>query len=282
VSRSPADLAAAVAARLATIDGVVAVALGGSWARGDAGPDSDVDLGIYYRAARRPAVAALRELAAELDDGRPLAVTEFGEWGPWIDGGAWLRIEGRRVDWLYRDLGRVESAVAESRAGRSRCHYQVGHPHGFHTHMYLAETFYCRPLHDPEGALAALKAATVPYPPRLRRQLVDEFLFEAAFALDTSRKSAARADVLHVAGNLFRAAAALVQVVCALNDRYVMNEKGALRIVDTLPRRPADFGEVITAVLARPGDGPEALGASVERLATLVGAVRELAAESGR
>jgi len=282
VTRSATDLAAAVGARLAGIDGVVAVALGGSWARGDARPDSDVDLGVYYRAANRPAVPAFRRLAEALDDGRPLAVTEFGEWGPWIDGGAWLTIEGRRVDWLYRDVDRVATAIAESRAGRSRCHYQIGHPHGFHTHTYLAETFHCRPLHDPDGALARLKAAAEPYPPRLRRQLVDEFLFEAAFSLDISRKSAARGDVLHVAGNLFRTAAALLQVVFALNERYVMNEKGALAIAETLPRRPAGFTEVIGAVLAQPGDTPEALGASIDRLAALVTAVRDLAGEPGR
>lgn len=276
MSEPAIDLAASVAARLAEIDGVVAVALAGSWARGDAHADSDVDLGLYYRGARRPAVAALRRLAEELDDSRPLAVTEFGEWGPWIDGGAWLTIDGRRVDWLYRDVDRVATAIAESRAGRSRCHYQIGHPHGFHTHMYLAETFYCRPLHDPDGALAALKASAVPYPPRLRRQLVDEFLFEAAFALDTSRTSAHRGDVLHVAGNLFRAAAALVQVVFALNERYVMNEKGALRTAEALPRQPLGFTEVIADVLARPGDTPEALLGSVDRLAALVTAVRDL------
>jgi predicted nucleotidyltransferase len=279
VTAPATELAASVAARLAEIDGVAAVALGGSWARGDAHPDSDLDLGIYYRAARRPALAALRHLAEELDDARPLAVTDFGEWGPWIDGGAWLRIDGRRVDWLYRDLDRVALAIKDSRAGRSRCHYQIGHPHGFHTHMYLAETFYCRPLHDPEGALAALKAAVVPYPPRLRRQLVDEFLFEAAFALDTSRKSAGRGDVLYVAGSLFRAAAGLVQVLFALNERYLMNEKGALRMVDALPRRPLDFADVTAAVLARPGEHPEELLASIDRLAALVTAVRELAGD---
>jgi hypothetical protein len=145
--------------------------------------------------------------------------------------------------------------------------------------VYLAETFYCRPLHDPDGALAALKAAAVPYPPRLRRQLVDEFLFEAAFALDTSRTSAGRGDVLHVAGNLFRAAAALVQVLFALNERYVMNEKGALETIAGLSRRPLDFAEVTAAVLARPGESADALLASIDRMAALVTAVREIAAE---
>jgi predicted nucleotidyltransferase len=43
-------LAEDIAERLGNVTGVVAVALGGSWARGEAHPDSDVDLGVYYGA----------------------------------------------------------------------------------------------------------------------------------------------------------------------------------------------------------------------------------------
>ncbi len=38
-------------ARLVTLPGVVAVALGGSRARGEAHPDSDWDFGLYFRRA---------------------------------------------------------------------------------------------------------------------------------------------------------------------------------------------------------------------------------------
>ena len=46
--RGPPGLAA-LAARLVAVDGVVGVLLGGSRARGTHRPDSDVDLGVYYR-----------------------------------------------------------------------------------------------------------------------------------------------------------------------------------------------------------------------------------------
>ena len=84
----PHVFARKVSARLGEIQGVEAVALGGSWARGEARPDSDVDLGIYYDPASPPRIEDLRRLAADLDDRHPLdAVTDFGEWGPWINGG---------------------------------------------------------------------------------------------------------------------------------------------------------------------------------------------------
>ena len=258
---------------------MAAVALGGSWARGVADPTSDVDLGIYYRPDRRPPLVALRQLAAELDDRHlPDAVTDFGAWGPWINGGAWLRIEGRRVDWLYRDLGQVTRTIAECRAGRPTCHYQPGHPHGFHSHIYMGEVQFARPLFDPSGALQALKAQTAEYPPALKRALIDRYLWEARFALETSQKSAARRDTFYVVGCLFRCTACLVQVLFALNERYFVNEKGAIRAIDSFPLRPPEFGETVSTVLASPGASARELGTSVRLLADLVRAVDELCA----
>ena len=62
------DLTRSLAARLTQIPGVRAVTLGGSRARGAAPPDSDIDLGLYYRAETPFDLAALNALCRELDD----------------------------------------------------------------------------------------------------------------------------------------------------------------------------------------------------------------------
>ncbi len=219
-------LAVRIATRLGQVTGVAAVALGGSRARGTATATSDIDLGIYYEPETPLDVDALRALARGLD-GRPDAgATAPGEWGPWINGGAWLVVEGVRVDWLYRDLARVRAVIADCRAGHITSDYQVGHPHGFHNHMYLAETIVCRPLHDPTGALAALKAAATPYPEPLRAAIIRRFLWEAGFSLEGGAKGVPRLDVTYVAGCLYRTAACLLQVLFALNREPFLNEKG--------------------------------------------------------
>ena len=62
------ELAEYVALRLGHIEGVVAVALGGSLARHEAHPDSDVDLGIYYRPDSPSSVENLRRPTSESGD----------------------------------------------------------------------------------------------------------------------------------------------------------------------------------------------------------------------
>ena len=266
-------LAQRIAARLGQIDGVIAVVLGGSWARGTARPDSDVDLGIYYQPAHPPSLAALRQLAQEIDDRRlPDLVTDFGEWGPWINGGAWLQLAGVHVDWLFRDLDRVAHTIDECRAGRPTCDYQIGHPHGFHNHMYMGEVHVCRPLHDPRGTLAQLKTLAAVYPPALKQALINKYLFEAQFSLDIARKPAQRGDAAYVAGCLFRCVACLVQVLFALNEQYFLNEKGSVDAIEGFALHPDGFGASIATALG------ERREAGVAQLDALVHDVRQLCA----
>jgi predicted nucleotidyltransferase len=107
------ELATEVASRVGALDGVVAVALGGSLGRGRADRHADVDLAVYYDPARPFSPAEFRALVTELDH-------------------------------LLR---------------------QPGHPHGFHSHAYAAYVHHNLVLRDPDGALAARKARTSPYPP---------------------------------------------------------------------------------------------------------------------
>lgn len=270
------DFAQQIASELGKVKGIAAVVLGGSWARGEAHADSDLDIGIYYHSNSPFSPADLRELAKTLDDSHSgEAVTDLGAWGPWINGGAWLTIQGQRVDWIYRSIERVSHEIYECRAGRPTVHYQPGHPHGFHNHIYMGEVFYCKPLFDPHGVLAHLKLMTTPYPVELKKALIGN-LWEADFALETSRKSVERGDVFHVVGGFFRCAACLLQVIFALNERYWMNEKGAVKAAMTLPLRPHDFEPIVTHVLAHPGNSTDELKASLRKLEQLVKTTEEL------
>ncbi|CAN5747301.1 nucleotidyltransferase domain-containing protein [soil metagenome] len=271
------ELARRIAAGLGEIEGVVSVALGGSRARGEGHPGSDIDLGIYYRAESRPSLLELHRLAEELGYRHPgERVTDFGGWGPWINGGAWLQVEGHPVDWLFGEIGHITRIMETCRAGKTAVHYQPGHPHGFHKHFYLGQIHYCRPLYDPEGVLKELKSLTEPYPPLLKETLIRDQLWEARFALETCRKPAMRGDAYYVAGCLFRCASCMAQALFALNERYIVNEKGSISAATTLPISPMDFEDTIHSTLANPGESPEQLQDTFRRLESLLRAVEEL------
>ena len=272
-------LAQEIAGRLGEVPGVVAVALGGSWARGEARPTSDVDLGVYYRPDDPPTVESLRRLAQELDDRHlPNLVTEIGEWGPWINGGGWLQVEGRPIDWLYRDADKVAAIIERCSSGETACHYQPGHPHGFHEHIYLGEVHYCRALHDPEGLLRELKSAVAIYPPKLKRAIIEKCLWEAGFSLEIARKPATRGEASYVCGCLFRGVACMVQALFALNERYFVNEKGSVHAADSFAVRPEGFGKAASELLGCPGRDAETLTHSLSRYEVLLVAAREACA----
>ncbi|MFD5318059.1 nucleotidyltransferase domain-containing protein [Streptomyces sp. NPDC127098] len=224
--------------RLAGVEGVVAVALGGSRARGAHRPDSDYDLGLYYRSPLD--TAALRALAAELTGG-PVEVTEPGGWGPWVDGGAWLTVDGHRVDWIYRDLDRVRRVWDECRAGRFEVGAQAGHPLGVYSHAYAGEVASARVLADPTGELTALRAEMAEYPAALRDALIGNARWEVPFILAQARKGAARGDGFYVAGCLFRAVGLLTHALHAHAGQWLLNEKGAVDAAAALPAAPPDF-----------------------------------------
>ena len=199
-------------------------------------PASDIDIGLYYHRGEEPDVASLRAVVVGMVDHHDAAVvTEVGGWGPWIVGGAWLSIGGRKVDLLYRCLEAVKGVIYACRSGEVTMAYQPGHPHGFSSAIWMGEVALCRPLHDPGGALAALKALTRPYPEPLAAALVRRFLWEARFSAENGALAVARGDATHIAGCAYRSLACVGQTLFALNRRYLINEKGAIAEAASFP-----------------------------------------------
>jgi hypothetical protein len=86
----------------------------------------------------------------------------------------------------------------------------------------------------------------------LRDALIRKFDWEILFAIENGELAAARAEQTHVAGCAYRALACAAQVLFALNERYLINEKGALQeaaqlplTIPDLPKRTADIWRLI-------------------------------------
>ena len=227
---------------LKQVGGVHALVLGGSRARGTETPSSDIDIGIYYDADSGLDMAQLRRAAFLLDDdSRDNVMTEIGGWGPWVNGGGWLKVGQMPVDFLYRDLNKVSKVMDQCFAGDITIDYQPGHPHGFISSVYLAEIALCKVLWDPSGLIGEMKSRTEPYPRTLQKAIIQKFMWEAQFSLEIGIKGLHKKDLSYIAGSWFRSVSCLNQVLFALNETYWMNEKGASAIADSFSIVPSQY-----------------------------------------
>jgi hypothetical protein len=115
--------------------------LGGSRADGTHRPDSDWDLGLFYRASeQRFEPAAVEAL------GHPGYASRLGEWGPIVHGGAWLTVDETAIDVLFRDLDQVEAWIADAQEGRFAVLTQHGYVVGAPTYLPVGELATCVPI----------------------------------------------------------------------------------------------------------------------------------------
>ncbi|MEU9169511.1 nucleotidyltransferase domain-containing protein [Streptomyces sp. NPDC048420] len=252
---------AMTADRLAALPTVRAVALGGSRAQGTEGPDSDWDLAVYYRGDFDP--ADLRAV------GWTGEVSEIGGWGGGVfNGGAWLTIDGRRVDVHYRDLGVVERELAEAEEGRFRVEPLMFHLAGIPTYLLVAELAINRVLRGDLPHPAS-------YPVKLRASAATRWR-------DTAHLTLAYAEVNHApagrltetAGALATAAVQMGHSVLAARGEWVTNEK---RLLERAGLRGVD--RVVESLTAAPGSAVRAV-AEVRALFDSVGrAVVEASAD---
>ena len=255
---------------LAGVPGVEAVLLGGSHARGRAHEASDVDLGMLYRDARPIDVGAVQALAARWNDTADPVVSALYEWGPWVNGGAWLTVRGRRVDLLYRSVDRVEQEIGAARAGRYEIHFAQQPPFGFWSGTLLGESACALPLHDPAGHAERLRRFVAAYPEALRQAVLRDMQRAVGFNLAAfAPKFAARGDAWGTAACLARCVWQLGLALFARSRCYFVNDKTLLDEIDGFARAPRDFRERAGAVLAHTGNTPAELGAAVEAIAAL-------------
>jgi hypothetical protein len=259
-----------LAVRLGGVDGVVGVTLGGSRARGEHSPGSDHDLGLYYRPPLD--TGALLALARAVS-GPAAQVTDPGEWGPWVDGGGWLCINGAAVDWIYRDLDRVQAAWDDAQHGLFRFNAQIGHPLGVPDFAYPGEVALGIVLHDPSGHLTHLQEVTRTYPAALADALVER-LWEADFLLAGVRKSVHREDSAWAAGCLFRVVLLCAHALHGRARRWLINEKGAVTSAGQLPISPPRFSHRARHLLGHVGTTTAELADTFDQADELVSDTR--------
>jgi len=108
---------------LTQTENVVAVVLGGSFAVGKATSTSDLDIGIYYSNKNPFDIGDIKSIANKYAIADP-TVTGFYEWGPWVNGGAWIETASGKVDFLYRNIEQVTSTIEAAKREDWENHFE--------------------------------------------------------------------------------------------------------------------------------------------------------------
>lgn len=220
---------------LSTSSGVEAVTLGGSRAIGVADATSDWDLGVFYRGTPDlSVVSAIGELHPP------------GSWGRFMNGGAWLEIDGHRVDVLLRDLETVEHWSVRARSGDYEVDQLLGHIAGFPSYTLLAEVAL-------SPVLVGRLDIDPSFPGQLASVAVWRWGFQRDFSIDYARKMQKRGNQVGVIGNLARAVMEEGHRRVCSSHQWVLNEKRLLESTD------------LAAITLEPSGGMSELIDRVER-----------------
>lgn len=235
---------------LKSIDHIAAIALGGSRATAEAVEDSDVDLGIYYYEASPFSIDAIREVVKKYNVGKTPTVTGFYEWGPWVNGGAWIETAAGRVDFIYKNIDQVKSTIAKAINGEWEKHHEQQPPYGFSSIIFLGETQAAVRLYDPSNILSALKEMIAVYPPRLKQSVIQQSLWSAEFTIWQADGFSQKNDLYNFVGCVTRALKNIVDTLFALNGLYPMGDKRAIEILGRSAKVPENFKMRVEEVLS--------------------------------
>lgn len=254
--------------KLSALDFVQGIVIAGSHATQTEGPNSDLDIGIYYDHDKLDH-KALEIITQELDDEhRKNLLAAEGEWGPWVNFGAWIKMQGMPVDLIFRDLQRVKNCIQETNQGITYGNYQPGHPHAYFNVMYRGELASSQTIYAKEASFQDLKILAQQYPTLLQLNIIQYFSVEADFSLSLAKKTWENKDLNYTYGLIFRMVCGFNQIIFAKNKKYLLNEKKAVQRAATLEFAPRNYQEKIDLLYTKLLQNPDEAFRIAKELAT--------------
>lgn len=231
------------------IAGVKAIVLGGSYAVGMATKHSDLDIGVYYSKEKPFNIEDIKSVAEKYTAHEAPTVTGFYEWGPWVNGGAWITTSICEVDFLYKNIEQIAATIEQAKNGVWENDFEQQPPYGFSSIIFLAETHGCLPLYDPDEVIKTLKESIVQYPQKLKASMIQQSLWSAEFTIWQAEKFAKKADVYNTVGCLTRAIKNIITALFAINEIYPMGDKRAVELLAQSKFIPVELTNKINDIL---------------------------------
>lgn len=210
------------------MQGLVAIALGGSAGAGLADAQSDLDVYIFWRAPLAPPderTARLRKVA-DPDSVR----VDIHSWG--LED--WLTVGGRKIELVYLSLDELQSQIEQA--------YGDGLDGDAWTTAFLYSAAQSQVYYDPTGELQSIRDRLLAsYPEPTYQAILRRRAPLLAVACKDITRAQGRNDVLQAQQRLVAHQALWFNLLFALNRRYHPGEKRLLTHAERCPIRPADL-----------------------------------------
>jgi len=208
-----------------TVDGKYAIALAGSYAKGIADKNSDIDFFMFIEKAKsyEERLAIVREFA---DKNMPFYVSkgfDDGAWGGSMD----FFYKGIPVETTVRFTENVDKIIADCLEGKFEILPALWTTNGYYTYIYLSEIDFITPIEDNFGIIDGYKNQLESYPKKLQASILKEFFARSNMWIDSFHYKSAikREDILFTAGIVKNTVYDMVQIIFALNEEYFTGDK---------------------------------------------------------
>ena len=211
--------------------GRYAISIGGSYGKGSHDANSDVDFRLFA------------------DD---IIATATDMWEAVREPSERWKQRGVVIDSIWaRRIGDIEETLAKWLDGQlvpEECFWTVW---GYHL---LPDLYHQRVIEDPNGVIAAWKAALRAYPPKLKQAVLDKHLHSLRYWRDDYHylSKVRRKDVVFLAGLSARLVHDMAQILFALNEVYYVGDGQNLPFVAGFARKPPDFAARVEQALYPP------------------------------
>lgn len=232
-----------------TVNGECNIALAGAHAKGMADMNSDIDIFLFADSPKsfEERYRIIKEFS---DAGTTPWVSETFDypWGGSID----FSFEGTPVEVVVRLIPQLEKRINECLNGDFEIIPQTWTSNGYYTFTYLCELSFIKPIWDPNGLIKFYQNKIKPYPPKLKKSIIDCFFARANTWINNFHYHSAieRQDILFTSPIVLHTVLDMIQVIFALNEEYFTGDKKLEIILSKLSYCPKDLLENIEFLLS--------------------------------
>jgi len=224
---------------LSSINGVVAVGLGGSRGLRIADENSDYDFVLCRSSGDLLPAPLIVDTIKQFTDSANIRVDA---------GFVVAQVAGKKIEIFQKDLSSVSREIIMAKEGNFRWSIRPLFPHGDLSTGQISHIIYLELCSEKDESVSKLRRLAEPFPHLLMSSLTNYFLTQATITVMHANKIRKAIDMQYLfalcSGFVFHANI----IIFSINRMYPVLERGGSRLILGLPIRPKNYEQRISAL----------------------------------